>query len=201
MDTEHIFSADIVLVMVCIAFPTNQGNIAAMQTGLELLRNLAQRGNSHMAARYELLEHLGDLMPGNLRTNTTLMSSTLDPFGSRAEMPLYGVREGSAAHPITDANLVPGWISDGARRAEVDSALSDFMTDDVFFPVDLPAFIASDGVTLEMPLFDETTNSDTDFMLWEEGFANPAVDVGYDITQWTQGAQFAEMGNNRDVQD
>ncbi|POR32016.1 Uncharacterized protein TPAR_07755, partial [Tolypocladium paradoxum] len=50
MDGEHIFSATIVLVMVCAAFPSNAANTAAMNAGLGLLRSMGERGNSHMGA-------------------------------------------------------------------------------------------------------------------------------------------------------
>ncbi|GJN71218.1 transcriptional activator [Purpureocillium lilacinum] len=58
MDGEHIFSATIVLVMVCAAFPPDAASAAATETGLGLLRAMGERGNSHMGARYELLASL-----------------------------------------------------------------------------------------------------------------------------------------------
>lgn len=58
MDSEHAFSAAIVLVMVCVAFPVNQQNTDSMNAALELLRSMSQKGNSHMAARFELLDRL-----------------------------------------------------------------------------------------------------------------------------------------------
>ncbi|KAF3763308.1 hypothetical protein M406DRAFT_262434, partial [Cryphonectria parasitica EP155] len=55
MDSEHAFSAAIVLVMVCVAFPTDRQNTNSMNAALELLRAMSQKGNSHMATRYDLL--------------------------------------------------------------------------------------------------------------------------------------------------
>ncbi|EJT82476.1 C6 transcription factor [Gaeumannomyces tritici R3-111a-1] len=58
MDSEHIFSASIVLLMVCIAFPADAQNTHAMNMGLNLLRGMGERGNSYVSARYKLLDHL-----------------------------------------------------------------------------------------------------------------------------------------------
>lgn len=58
MDSDYAFSAAIVLVMICVAFPTNEQNNESMNSALDLLRGIAHRGNSHLAARYRLLAHL-----------------------------------------------------------------------------------------------------------------------------------------------
>ncbi|PFH62898.1 hypothetical protein XA68_11217 [Ophiocordyceps unilateralis] len=78
MDGEHIFSASIVLVMACAAFPANAANTLAMQTGLGLLRYMGERGNSHMGARYELLAslHAG---AGQALSSTSSSSPPLSP--------------------------------------------------------------------------------------------------------------------------
>ena len=60
MDGEHVFSASIVLVMACASLPDSETNTSSMNVGLGLLRSMAERGNSYMAARYELLAHLRD---------------------------------------------------------------------------------------------------------------------------------------------
>ncbi|KAF1931645.1 uncharacterized protein M421DRAFT_98754 [Didymella exigua CBS 183.55] len=74
MDSEHAFSATIVLVVVCGAFPTDPGAMKAMNAGLDLLRGMSQRGNSHMGARYELLAHLKSiLMPGAVGTAVSFL--------------------------------------------------------------------------------------------------------------------------------
>ncbi|KAI4728785.1 hypothetical protein E4T49_03459 [Aureobasidium sp. EXF-10728] len=62
MDGEHAFSAAIVLVMVCVAFPASRSEILAMDQSLELLRSMADRGNTHIAARHQLLSHLRSLI-------------------------------------------------------------------------------------------------------------------------------------------
>ena len=58
MDGEHAFSAAIVLTMVCVAFPYNAEDTAAMDAALELLQLMAHLGNRHIEARYQLLAHL-----------------------------------------------------------------------------------------------------------------------------------------------
>lgn len=58
MDSDYAYSAAIVLVMVCVAFPTDEQNTESMNASLDLLRGISHRGNSHLAARYRLLAHL-----------------------------------------------------------------------------------------------------------------------------------------------
>ncbi|KAH0020670.1 hypothetical protein KCU78_g6377, partial [Aureobasidium melanogenum] len=62
MDGEHAFSAAIVLVMVCVAFPATRSEFMAMDQALELLQGMAERGNTHIAARHQLLSHLRSLI-------------------------------------------------------------------------------------------------------------------------------------------
>ena len=58
MDGEHAFSAAIILVMMCIAFPFSNENTSAMNQALDLLQGMAERGNSNLAARYRLLDQV-----------------------------------------------------------------------------------------------------------------------------------------------
>ncbi|KAF2136164.1 uncharacterized protein K452DRAFT_354054 [Aplosporella prunicola CBS 121167] len=58
MDGEHIFSAAIVLVMINLAFPFNERDRKSMKMALEVLCGMAEKGNSHMRARHELLMKL-----------------------------------------------------------------------------------------------------------------------------------------------
>jgi len=62
MDGEHAFSAALVLVMVCVTLPPDPENTASMNSALELLRNIADRGNRHIGARYQLLMQLRSLV-------------------------------------------------------------------------------------------------------------------------------------------
>lgn len=79
MDSEHAFSASIVLVMVCVAFPTDSQNINSMNAALELLRTMSQKGNSHMAARYDLLDRLrANFVPDAVPPSLELPSSAAE---------------------------------------------------------------------------------------------------------------------------
>jgi proline utilization trans-activator len=64
MDGEHVFSAAIVLIMVCISFPYDANHISAMDTALDLLQRMADRGNSHIGAKCAKLVHLRSMSPG-----------------------------------------------------------------------------------------------------------------------------------------
>jgi proline utilization trans-activator len=58
MDGEHAFSAALVLVMINVAFPFKAQDGAAMEAALEVLREMAERGNNHIRARHLLLMDL-----------------------------------------------------------------------------------------------------------------------------------------------
>lgn len=58
LDGEYIFSAALLLVMVNAAFPHNETNARAMDTALNLLRSMADRGNTYLGSRHSLLLEL-----------------------------------------------------------------------------------------------------------------------------------------------
>lgn len=62
MDSEHAFSAAIVLALVYTAFPTNAPTVEAMAKGLALLRRMGDLGNGYVAARYEQLARLRTIL-------------------------------------------------------------------------------------------------------------------------------------------
>jgi hypothetical protein len=69
MDTEHAFSAAIMLLMVCAAFPrdaANEANEASLRAAIALLGNISSRGNDHMGTRYWALLQLAASMVPNL---------------------------------------------------------------------------------------------------------------------------------------
>jgi proline utilization trans-activator len=197
MDGEHIFSATIVLVMVCAAFPTNACNTSAMNVGLDLLRGMAERGNSHMGARYKLLAHLRSVIMPGVGSPASSQDASFSPLFPRTFSP--AVASSTLRAPIT-ASLVAAQAAMPA--AGLDSA--SFEIDDDISTMIMPrqdptasgtvngqllAFPIVDSGQLGEHFYDEILGSGTDFMLWEEGFANPTVDAGYDLTQWTQAAQ------------
>lgn len=58
LDGEYIFSAALLLVMVNAAFPSNETSARAMETALNLLRGMADRGNTYLDSRHSLLLEL-----------------------------------------------------------------------------------------------------------------------------------------------
>lgn len=174
MDGEHVFSASIVLVMVCLALPTNPVNIAAMNAGLDLLRGMAERGNSHMGARRELLAHL---------CATAAAGAGLYDLALPALSPLFTGTDASLAIPLgamTDQVLLDP-VSQGSGG-------------------EVPLFSMAGAGSLREVFYDEGVGSvgAMDLGLWEEVFANPAVDDGSDLTRWAQEAQMV-VDNGADV--
>ncbi|KAJ5083077.1 hypothetical protein N7532_012120 [Penicillium argentinense] len=58
LDGEYIFSAALLLVMVNAAFPHLETNARSMETALNLLRSMADRGNTYLGSRHSLLLEL-----------------------------------------------------------------------------------------------------------------------------------------------
>lgn len=58
LDGDYIFSAALLLVMVNAAFPGNEGITRSMETALNLLRSMADKGNTYLASRHSLLLEL-----------------------------------------------------------------------------------------------------------------------------------------------
>lgn len=64
MDTEHALSAAILLLMVCAAFPPDPANTASLRDALALLASMGDRGNRHIAERFQVLRQLAaELVP------------------------------------------------------------------------------------------------------------------------------------------
>ncbi|KAI8214809.1 Proline utilization trans-activator [Colletotrichum sp. SAR 10_76] len=184
MDGEHVFSASIVLVMVCVVFPTNASNMLAMNAGLDLLRGMGERGNSYMGARYELLANLRSAVMSE--ANTHLEQQSLGAFPTtfsptESLMPAGVIPPNVAMLPVNgmggDGNLLAMRYSLGGGQNMVVGA------ERVTFPV-------VDNSALGEPFYDESVSTVMDFGLWEEGFADPAMamDASFDFSQWTQTA-------------
>ncbi|EJP69514.1 fungal specific transcription factor [Beauveria bassiana ARSEF 2860] len=155
MDGEHIFSATIVLVMVCAAFPASSVNMSAMNTGLGLLCSMSERGNTHIGARYEVLIRL---------LSTVMPSGYSVPLGSMPRSPALFL-----APPADPSTLLAA-----APLGESESTMSDMNTYPARFPV-------IDMQTLSEPFYDEGSTAGMDFGLWEEGFAYPTMDLDLDL--------------------
>ncbi|RFU72906.1 fungal specific transcription factor [Trichoderma arundinaceum] len=166
MDGEHIFSATIVLVMVCTAFPDNAANTFAMTAGLGLLRNMGERGNSHMGARYELL---ASIYSG---------SSIISPTASRPQFNMMSPGSQLADISMKGKGVVPPRILMAPYPINAYSTTENNTNGPVTFPV-------VDNDALNEPFYDESVNTGMDFGLWEEGFAYPTMDLDLDLAQRT----------------
>lgn len=166
MDGEHIFSATIVLVMVCTAFPDNTANTLAMTAGLGLLRNMGERGNSHMGARYELLV---SIYSGSSITPLTAPHQQLAMMSPNSQ-----VLEAS----IQGKGVVPPRIS----MAPYPINAYDNNASTANIPLTFPVV---DSNALNEPFYDDSVNTGMDFGLWEEGFAYPTMDLDMDLAQRT----------------
>jgi proline utilization trans-activator len=200
MDGEHVFSAAIVLVMVCAAFPTRPSTTRAMNTGLDLLRDMAERGwNSHMNARYELLAHLRSVfLPGEPSATPSAFSATASnpAFSPMSTMksPLVSESAPARSRASTEFDLVPQ-PSDLAQISGQDGNTGFFANNSG------EQLAESTGEEPEVFTFDESMFLDTgafgndqmvdemDYQAWEEGYGNPTVSAGLDLSHWnwTQG--------------
>ncbi|KAL7930442.1 fungal-specific transcription factor domain-containing protein [Trichoderma chlorosporum] len=168
MDGEHIFSATIVLVMVCTAFPDNAANNLAMAAGLGLLRNMGERGNSHMGARYELL--------ANIYSGSSMFSPTAHHQQSAMMTPVS-----QTATPMNGKGTVTPRIS----MAPYPITAYNTAVSSTNGPFNFPAV---DNDALNEPFYDESVSTGMDFGLWEEGFAYPTMDLDLDLAQRTSTA-------------
>ena len=178
MDGEHIFSATIVLVMVCAAMPANAATATAMNIGLSLLRSMGERGNSHMGARYRLL--------ANLHAGVTPTSAP----------PLAPSAPTLAAHPSAspDSEAAPHEAMPQAAMLEMSADFNAGGGDGGGVSEALP-FPAVNNSTLDEPFYDESTSTGMDFGLWEEGFAYPTMDLDLDLAQRTGAGGAAHDGS------
>lgn len=197
MDGEHAFSATIVLVMVCGAFPTNHEAMKAMNAGLDLLRGMSLRGNSHMGARYELLAHLKSiLMPGAGSLGEVVSFPPTKPV----TVPAFGTLSEVQTVPQTTTNTIDtaiqnqGTVMLGHVPNVGGSDLGFGSTFGVASSTEIAATHSFGEIYYDVDAnFGSSVGGTDDAMLWEEGFADPA---GYDLTQWTQATQMAVDGGN-----
>lgn len=92
IDGEQAFSAALLLVMVNIAFPYREMNAAAMDTALQVLQSMAERGNKYIRACHALLNKISASKKAvtvplgetnaNLRTGMTEASHQTSTQGS-----------------------------------------------------------------------------------------------------------------------
>lgn len=214
MDSEHAFSAAIVLVMVCVTFPTNQQTTSSMNAALELLRSMSKRGNSHMAARYELLDRLrATFIPSALPisladseqtalqqlAHPSIGTSSTAMHQNRARAPLtrpsaggFDVHQGTVSQQIPSVpRLEPSqqMIDSGVR---MNAPTSVHMTNDFNEAQVMPDFTFLTNPSLDADMFydvDMSGASSNNQAFWEEAFANTAGDPGSSLMEsleWTQ---------------
>ena len=221
MDGEHVFSAAIVLVVACAALPgagadADAANVAARDTGLDLLRGMAERGwNSHMAARYELLAHLRSVFAADGSSLSPPTVSSIPAVFPERHQPMSP--SSSPSPPPWSSFYAQSSISLGLAAAQV-APLPNSL--DVSTPLVMmrtagaspsPVISHPRGYTAEVSpawqnlgespftVLDHRTSLGepgssgqttaggdvgADFMLWEDSFANPAVDAGHELTYW-----------------
>lgn len=215
MDSEHAFSAAIVLVMVCVAFPADRQTTKSMNAALELLRGMSQRGNSHMAARYDLLDHLRITFIPNASA-VTFTAPERTPFPSEG----FDTSPASASPVMIRQHAAPPSppdMLDTSRQAPTRGnpsvrkhAGQSPSVPDIMMSVHSGLHVTSGfspQAVSQMPDFTFLTNPslgegmfyDVDMSgvgnnnqdFWEEAFANPAGDPGNTLMEsleWTQAA-------------
>ncbi|KAJ4387525.1 Transcriptional activator [Gnomoniopsis smithogilvyi] len=210
MDSEHAFSAAIVLVMVCVTFPTNQQTTNSMVAALELLRGMSKRGNSHMSARYELLNRLRTTF---IPSAVSLSPTDTDQIPSERNVPTPVARGSTVSHEDQPRLLSPpaGFdVQPAAVRKRTTSvpglaasqqpAVSDVRMNTpsgVQIPSEfsmqaMPDFTFLTNPSLDADMFydvDMSGASSNNQAFWEEAFANTAGDPGSSLMEsleWTQ---------------
>lgn len=219
MDSEHAFSAAIVLVMVWVSFPTNPQNRKSMDSALELLRGMSQRGNSHMAARYELLEHLkATFLPGSGGVPPTMTGQSplpapvfdMSPSPITTRRGLPGPSTSELGHPAASQRAsslsmtIPDAVMNSQSGLHVTSVFSPQTMSQIpdFFFLASPSLGEGMFLDVDMAGGGGGTNNNQDF--WEEAFANPTGDPGNTLMEsleWTQAAvdQFGGSGEGMDL--
>jgi hypothetical protein len=201
MDGEHVFSATIVLVVVCAAFPHNDTSTRSMNTGLDLLRGMAERGwNSHMAARYGLLARLRSVfMPDATPTEPSDIlalggglghghgqhrsRAVSDPWATMPSPMSEGLLAAQAALNIASPNIpspssMATATSPSGRTSVGNAAASESISSGASQRGTNPTNLFS---AIDTNLIGEQGGT-MDFSLWEDSFANP--DAGYDFSSW-----------------
>ncbi|KAL1301410.1 hypothetical protein AAFC00_005669 [Neodothiora populina] len=141
MDGEHAFSAAVVLVMVCLAFPGTAEDFAAMDAALDLLGVMSERGNAHIAARYQLLIHMRSLMqrPNGGAGAGHIIQSTIEPLDS-----------GSCEVPplLIDDTALEKMLDDNVTADELDFWEEGYMNPDFDVNYDLSQWTQTAQETL-----------------------------------------------------
>lgn len=212
MDSEHAFSAAIVLLMVCVTFPTEQQTISSMNAALELLLGMSNKGNSYITARYNLLDRLrATFIPTAASGSPTspLAVSNIIPMPTPHVTPQPQVPPQTApsssptgldafnTHTSANAPSLPSHTSLGNSLPPAGVRMNT--QSGLHVPSGLPMQTMTDFTFFTNPMLDEGIFYDVDMAgtghnnqdIWEEAFANPAGDPGSTLMEsleWTQAA-------------
>lgn len=201
MDADYAFSAAIVLVVVCVAFPTNDQNNESMISALDLLRGISHRGNSHLAARYRLL--------AQLQAKFVPCAMPIQAGKSRPGPSNVGGFERPSLNPFTPSidQAIPEVVfkeSDTPEAAPTGHLLSttashprpaEQLPETFEFPLFNNPGLA-DGMFYDTDMVGAGCDNNQEF--WEEAFANLAGDPGDSIVEsleWGQAALGQFDGN------
>ncbi|RAK98455.1 transcription factor domain-containing protein [Aspergillus ibericus CBS 121593] len=103
LDGEYVFSAALLLVMVNAAFPHNAANARAMEISISLLRSMADRGNTNLAARHSLLLELQSSIGQNrARREGDAVEAPITPSSTQQPTP-----SNNAIGPPTNTTWTP----------------------------------------------------------------------------------------------
>ncbi|KAH8777662.1 fungal-specific transcription factor [Diaporthe sp. PMI_573] len=201
MDSDYAYSAAIVLVMVCVAFPTDEQNTESMNASLDLLRGISHRGNSHLAARYRLLAHLraqfvpfavdpsaGESRPGPSDVGgfdvpsmdqLALSTATFIP-GTGSESMKASIKEPNSSQSICMASMSRNTTS-YPTHSQPPPETFDFTL------LNNPSL--ADGMFYDVDMTGPGCEDNQEF--WEEAFANLAGDSANTLVEsleWSQAA-------------
>ncbi len=129
MDTEHAFSAALILLMVCAAFPPDPANKASLSDALALLAGMWNRGNEHIGTRYLALHRLAagiapGLLPEPPSDGAGIAPGLLpEPPSDGAGIGVYGLSDIPSAEMALDGFLVS---IDGMASMAVGAAAPGF---------------------------------------------------------------------------
>jgi hypothetical protein len=95
LDGEYIFSAALLLVMVNATFPHNETNARTMDMALNLLRSMADRGNTYLGSRHSLLLELQASIGSNqVAEGRVGYNAPVTPTSSQQRSPPENIRMG-----------------------------------------------------------------------------------------------------------
>ncbi|KAJ5823750.1 hypothetical protein N7447_006090 [Penicillium robsamsonii] len=160
LDGEYVFSAALLLVMVNAAFPPNETNARAMETALNLLRGMADRGNTYLDSRHTLLLELRAAI-GPRRAEEKDTTDTANSLATGQKAPVTPMTENGAN------------ISDNVPDLSTELATSQVLTYNWPQPPDLPSFR---DIAFQFDLNDDPA-------LWEG--ALDQIDIDMD-TDWIE---------------